>query len=149
MTTTTVDHELVKKQEAIPRPYVVEIGDTGPAQMSVSGLRSGGGHSFNRLTGEEADRRAVLRLTQSERASLTESGFTITEATAADLKPEKDVFDTDGDVDAPPPATLPPVTAADWPLKSTPIDYLTANPDGPKAELAQRMIDAGLGDVSA
>lgn len=37
----------------------------------------------------------------------------------------------------------------DWRLVSTPEQYLARSPKGPQAKLAQQMIDAGLGDVSA
>lgn len=161
---TTSKHEILKKKEAIPRPYVVEIGDRGPAQITVSGLRSGGAHSFNRLTDDEADRRAILRLTTSERASLAESGFLITEASPSDIRAE-DVFakaeaaegaeegeeaeEAEGAETTKGGTSGERLTAADWPLKTTPDDYLANNPDGPKADLARRMIDAGLSHVSA
>lgn len=149
---TTSKHEILKKKEAIPRPYVVEIGDRGPAQITVSGLRSGGAHSFNRLTDDEADRRAILRLTTSERASLAESGFLITEASPSDIRAE-DVFakaeEVEGVETTKGGTSGERLTAADWPLKTTPDDYLANNPDGPKADLARRMIDVGLSRVSA
>lgn len=148
-------HQILKDGERTPHPYRVTIGDSGPAVYNVSGLRAGGGYSFNRLGENDSDRTGILRLTAAEARSLEQAGFTV-ERIAESEVPTVDPFgdpddgsDTgDADDSGDDAEDEDEITEADWPLAITPLAYIETKPDGPKAELAHAMIAAGFGNAS-
>jgi hypothetical protein len=140
------------------------MGDGGPAVVTVGPLRAGGSYHFNRLSENDADRSAYLRLTAAEARSLKESGFKVEHVAEADI-PSDDPFaialaaedaaensdgddDDDDDDDADDADDGSNVSPADWTLAMTPLVYLETKPDGPKAQLAHDLIAAGFGNAS-
>lgn len=139
-------HQILKDGERTPHPYRVTMGDdyAGSAIVDIGPLRSGGAYHFNRLTEDEKDRTAILRLTTPEARTLRQQGFTVERVEESEIETD-DPFETpDDDEDE----TETAVSESDWTLAMTPIAYLETKPDGPKAQLAHDMIAAGFGNAS-
>lgn len=152
-------HQILKDGERTPYPHLVTMGEGGPAVVTVGPLRSGGSYHFNRLSENDADRSAYLRLTAAEARSLRESGFKVEHVVESDI-PSDDPFaialaaedaaaeNDDDDNDDDDDDDSSDVSPADWPLAMTPLVYLETKPDGPKSQLAHDLIAAGFGNAS-
>lgn len=139
-------HSLLKDSERHHEPCRVTMGDSGPAVIKVSGLRSGGAFQFNRH--DETHRSAILRLTPPEMRSLREARFDVepvpeSQVAESDVFSDPDDESTDTDSDS-----ADSVSPDDWTLVTTPSRYVEQSPDGPKADLARALILAGHGNIS-
>lgn len=147
----TTAHEVMKRAYTHgTKLYRVTIHEkSGPSVIKIDRLSSGQTFTFNRAskndshtpTTTEDTTSTILHLTQSEVYNLRNSHFTVEEVDAADVESVDPFSD--------PLADSTDVSEDDWTLVQTPVEYLDKTPDGPKAELATKMIEAGFPNASS